>query len=278
MKVVVTGASGFLGGATLRALRRHKLDVTAVSRRPLGEAGAVRVASYARAPQGEALVHLAEARDRHLVQATGAAHEVQTLSQLDALLRNGYRAVVYVSSALVYGEGSPSPHAESDPAQPCDPYTRVKLLCEAKVLEVGGMVLRVANTYGPGMASNNVVSAVLAQVPGDGPLQVIDQTPQRDFVWVDDVAEAIACAVTRGRGPALFNIGTGIATSVGELARLALRLAGQAARPVLSTRDSTRASCLVLNPAAAAASLGWRASTSLEAGLRQLLRHKRVLA
>lgn len=274
MKVVLTGASGFLGGAALRALRRRKIDVAAVSRRAMPDAEAVRVTSYADAPQGDVLVHLAEARDRQLVLAAGERYEAEALSQLDALLRKGYRAFVYISSALVYGEDSDKAHVESDAVQPRDPYTRTKLLCEARTLEHGGVVLRVANTYGPGMAPNNVVSAVLEQVPGEGPLKVLDQGPQRDFVWVDDVGDALACAAAQARGPAKFNIGSGIATSVGGLARLVLRLAGETKRPVVSTREPGAASCVVLDPSAAEANLGWRASTSLEAGLRQLLRHR----
>jgi UDP-glucose 4-epimerase len=278
VSVVVTGASGFLGTAALRALRARALDVVAVSRRAVAERGAVRVADYSEAPQGTVLVHLAEGRDRQQVQAGGEAYEAGVLYQLEGLLRNAYRKVVYASSALVYGDHSPAPHTESDAPQPSDPYTRLKLRCEARVLEARGVVLRVSNVYGPGMAPNNVVSAVLAQASGGGPLQVLDDTPRRDFVWIDDVGEALARAVERAAGPAIINIGSGVGTSVGELARLTLRLTGHSERPVVSTRPSGTPSSVVLDVTAATAALGWGACTSLEEGLRHLLAQKKVPA
>jgi UDP-glucose 4-epimerase len=178
----------------------------------------------------------------------------------------------------VYGDHSPAPHPESDPPEPSDAYTRLKLRCEARVLEARGVVLRVSNVYGPGMAPNNVVSTVLAQASGDGPLQVLDETPRRDFVWIDDVAEALARAVERAVGPAIINIGSGVGTSVGELARLMLRLTGHSERPVVSTRPSGAPSSVVLDATEASAALGWRATTSLEEGLRHLLEQKKVPA
>jgi UDP-glucose 4-epimerase len=144
-------------------------------------------------------------------------------------------------------------------------------LCETHALDRGAVVLRVANVYGRGMAANNVVSTVLAQIPGRGPLKVMDEAPQRDFLWIGDLAEALASAALRAAGPAILNISTGVATSIGKLARLALRLAAEPERAVLSSKPSGARSCLVLDPSAARAKLGWQAATTLESGLSLLL-------
>ena len=48
--------------------------------------------------------------------------------------------------------------------------------------------MRLANVYGPGMAANNVMSDILGQVPGDGPLVVRDIAPVRDYLWIEDAA------------------------------------------------------------------------------------------
>ena len=260
MKAVLTGATGFLGAAALRVLSARGVEVVAVSRQALAEP-----------PDGDVLIHLAESSDQRLAAARGESYQAEVLGRLDTLLRRRYRRPIYISSALVYGEDSSTPHREADAPQPTGAYARLKLLCEARVLDAGGVVLRVANVYGPGMARNNVVSTVLSQIPGEGPLRVMDETPRRDFLWIGDLAEALACAAERGAGPVILNIGSGVATSVGELARLALRIAGQAERPVVSTTGPASVSCLVLDPAAARAKLGWHAGTALEQGLHMLL-------
>lgn len=258
--MVVTGASGFLGSAAVRALRSHGMEVAEVSRQAL-----------AHAPTGDVLIHLAESGDRRFADAGGERYKAEVLGHLDTLLGNGYRTPIYISSALVYGDASSDPHKESDAPRPADAYAHLKVLCETRALDRGAAVLRVANVYGPGMAPNNVISTVLGQIPGRGPLRVMDQAPRRDFLWIGDLAEALVSAALRAAGPAILNIGSGVATSIGELARLALRLAGQSDRAVLSTKPSGGSSCVALDTSAARAKLGWHAATRLDKGLSMLL-------
>jgi nucleoside-diphosphate-sugar epimerase len=204
VKVAVTGASGFLGSAAVRALPGRGMEVAAVSRQALADP-----------PAADVLIHLAESGDRRQVESGGERYRAEVLGQLDVLLRRGYRTSIYVSSAVVYGDASSAAHKESDAPRPADAYARLKLLCETRTLDAGGVVLRVANVYGPGMAPRNVISTVLAQIPGEGPLRVMDESPRRDFLWIGDLAAALACAAQRAAGPAIFNIGSGIATSIG---------------------------------------------------------------
>jgi len=104
MKVVVTGARGFIGTALLRALQDTELEVVPVGRSPkAGLPDLVVVSDYAASPVGDVLVHLAEERDLAEAQAAGQSYVGVFVEQASRLFSAGYSRIVYVSSAAVYG-------------------------------------------------------------------------------------------------------------------------------------------------------------------------------
>lgn len=227
-----------------------------------------------------------------------------TRAVLDAAGRAG-ATVVMASSAAVYGGASGRarmPVAEDAACEPANPYGATKLKCE-RLLSArykGGqpsppaaVSLRLFNVYGPALAgSSNVgvtarfaarlLSGLPPVVSGKG-LQV------RDFVHVDDVAHAFTDAMRltlspRGTaatpdGPAhrhlILNIGTGRGTSVLDLARMMLRMAGAGgpgpAVPEFGPAIPGDTEYSVSDPALAASVLGWRPAVDLADGLRGLL-------
>jgi UDP-glucose 4-epimerase len=233
----------------------------------------IQLTDYAElAPDGanQVLIHVAEPRDIAAAEADATAHAVGVRRVLMALLSKRWRHVVYASSASLYGDGVSRPRRTDEPVTPVNVYGSSKAIAESEVLAAGGAVARLANLYGPGMADNNVVSDILRQIPGTGPLTVRDATPVRDYLWVDDAARGIAdlaAALTGG----VVNFGTGRGLSVGEVARIALDLAGQPERQVVAARPAGTPSHLVLDVSATTATLGWRSQVSLEVGLRALL-------
>lgn len=278
LKVVVTGASGFLGGHVLRALAsRQNIEIIAVSRRDIS--GWIRVSDYSESPVGDVLIHLAEDGDRTRVAETGGAYEEAVNATLIALLAKDYSRVVYASSAILYGDRDMRPHFPVDPVQVNDTYSRIKRHSELAILESpAGIVGRLANVYGPGMSKNNVMSTFLQQIPGEGSVKVMDTSPVRDFLWVEDAAEGIvALALNNFRKidhGGVFNLGTGAGTSIGSLVSIALEIAGQPGRAVETKRSSGRQSSLVLDFSDTMAACGWQPKTSLRAGLTHLLRTK----
>jgi UDP-glucose 4-epimerase len=273
---VVTGASGFIGRATVAALASRGLPVLAVSRRyvDLGKfIKTVQVTSYAdlAVPMPACvLLHLAE--PRHVGEA---AHEDARLraerhGALAALLAKGWTHVVYASSAVVYGDGGSAPRRVGEPIAPHGAYAATKAANEQAVLAAGGTVARLANVYGPGMASNNVLSDILRQIPGQGPVMLRDLAPVRDYLWVDDAAAGLVALAAARRG-GVVNLGTGIGTSVGDLAGRALACAGEAGRPVVASETAGRTSYLVLDISDTAAQAGWSPEVALDDGLRRLM-------
>jgi UDP-glucose 4-epimerase len=273
MTIVVTGASGFIGSALLRRLHRSGSDCVGVARSVRDGVGTHRVGRYQDTPDAEVLVHLADNSDRIAASAAGAEYEAEALQLVDALVAKASRMFIYASSALVYGDHVQEPRRPDEPVTPIDPYTRAKLACEARVLAAGGVVARLTNVYGPGMSRNNVMSTVLDQVPGAGPLRVRDDGPVRDFLWIEDAAAAFE-AMTHRAIPGIYNLGTGTGTSIRELAQLALAAAGEHQRQIVATEPLGRGSCLVLDITRTVDHLAWQPSTTLMDGLAQLLASK----
>lgn len=278
LKVIITGASGFLGSHVLQVLAaQQNVEAIAVTRKDIS--GWCRVSDYSQSPVGDVLIHLAEDSDRAQVAKSGQAYEEKARETLVALLKKGYRRVVYISSAVLYGDADAWPHFPNDPIRIDDAYTHLKRQSELAVLELStGVVVRLSNIYGPGMSQNNVMSTILRQIPGTGSLEVMDTSPVRDFLWVEDAAEGIVSLSLRhlreGNKGKLYNLGTGIGTSIGELASMALEIAGQADRPVEGRHISGRQSKLILDFSDTTSVCGWRPRTSLRQGLTRLLHIK----
>lgn len=275
LKVVVTGATGFIGGRVLRLLREHsQVELVPVSRQRIPHLCCV--TDYAQSPSGDVLIHLAENCDRGQVANLGTAYEESVTASLLALLAKGYNRTVYASSAVLYGDKDARPHLTSDRVVISDAYARVKYQSELAVLNsAGGMVVRLANVYGHGMSENNVLSAILRQIPGSGVLSVIDASPVRDFISVDDVAEGIVALALRhnnnGNTGGLYNLGTGIGTSIEALANAALDIAGQSDRRVETKSNTSTQSSLVLDYNQTTYDYGWEPQITLRQGLTALL-------
>jgi UDP-glucose 4-epimerase len=273
---VVTGASGFIGHATVAALARRGMPVLAAARQKMVMQKPIQTAqvgSYAelRPPDADSvLVHLAEPRDIGSVECGGQTFIAERRRVLADLLAKNWAHFVYVSSAAVYGDEAEASRRADDAIVLRGAYARAKVACEDEVLARGGAVARLANVYGPGMAANNVVSDILRQVPGEGVLIVQNRKPVRDYLWIDDAAEGLAAlAVSGKRG--IFNFGTGVGTSVEALARVALRCAGEPDRSVGVSHGAERESYLVLDISATAQELGWTPKVALAQGLKILL-------
>lgn len=271
MRIVVTGASGFVGGALVRRLRRSSMEVIAASRREI-PAG-LRVADYAEVPSADVLIHLAQDADRGRVNSEGAAAERSAEATLSQLLMKGYSKIVYASSAALYSDKIAAAHGVDDKLHVTDAYTRIKANSEAAVLSGRNrnVVARLANVYGPGMSAANVVTAIVGQIAGDGPIRVRDTAPVRDFIWHEDVAEALAFMAT-APGEGVFNVGTGVGTSIAELVHIGLEVAGQSQRPVEASCASASPSTLVLDCSHTRRQYGWQSTVSLREGLAMLLR------
>ena len=273
-RLTVLGASGFLGRALLGAARSRHFEVRAVTRGHRADFGpdveVSVVADYLSIPaprdSQESLVHLAESN------LVGGSHDAAAaLRVVDAAADRGYAYLCYASSAAVYGDRSDVPHRASGTAVPAGDYGRSKLQCEARVRAAGGGAARLTNLIGPGQSRASVLTRILEQIPGRGPLRLRSLAPVRDFCWVTDAADAIVAACEAGLQGA-FNVGAGESVSIGELARRALDVAGEGARAVEAEETAeAAASMLRVDISETAAACGWSPATSLSRALEILV-------
>jgi UDP-glucose 4-epimerase len=237
------------------------------------------VRDYTEAPVADVLIHLAADSDRARAQAAKECYVRDTERVLKGLLAKPYKKIIYSSSAVLYGDQAATPHRPDEPVHSFDAYSWAKYEGEKLVLDSGrGIVVRLTNLYGPGMASVNVLSTILNQVKEDGsnPLKLWDDGPVRDFLWIEDAAEALTLMakqdVAKPKAAAIYNLASGQGVSVGDLARMALAIAGQPSRPVVPTKPSGKPSVLLLDIADTKADFGWSPRTELKDGLAALVR------
>jgi nucleoside-diphosphate-sugar epimerase len=251
--ILVTGAAGFLGRAVIEQLALMGRPATGIARRALP--GVQQVSDYAEAPAASVIIHLAEEADRAVANRLGDAYADAAARIMCSLVSRAGR-VVYASSGTVYGDGNESPCTPATPVLASDTYSQSKLRNESLVRDAGGTVLRLANLYGSGMSSTNVVSDIARQLGSAGPLRVRDDTPVRDFLRVEDAARAIALAAMSG-GTGTFNVGSGTGFSIRELAGIALLATGQLEREIVASQSSSRRSINILDVDDTQRCLGW---------------------
>jgi UDP-glucose 4-epimerase len=275
LRVVVTGASGFLGGYVLQTLAAYPdIDIVPVTRRQV--TGWYSVENYSQSPPGDVLIHLAQDNNREQVAKSGPQYQQKALATIAELLKKHYSCVVFASSAVLYGDKSHFPHKPTDPVQIEEVYAQLKYQCELAVLNhPSGRVVRLSNVYGLGMSQNNVISTILRQMPETGALHIMDSSPVRDFLWVEDAAQGIISLALKLYGEfvpqKIFNLGTGVGTSVGALARMALDISGQPTRPITSLNTTGRPSTLTLDFSYTTSACGWVPKTFLKDGIAKLL-------
>jgi len=263
LTVVVTGASGFIGRVLVHAIARRGIPVIAVTRSSAtGPEGVwTRVADYRDTPStpDAILVHLAEQANIPAANQRGAAHVADVCSLVSALIAKGFRRIIYASSGQVYRSGA-------------DPYLSGKRGAEKLVLAAGGAVARLANVYGPGMSAQTLIGDIMRQIPGSGALRLRNTAPRRDFLWVEDAADGLA-AIALGNKPGIFDLGTGVSISAGDMARFALAAAGEQDRPILSDIAACGDDDVIsLDMAPVRTEFGWAAKVDAPAGLARLVK------
>jgi UDP-glucose 4-epimerase len=171
---------------------------------------------------------------------THRANITGTITVFDAIRRQGSRIpVVYASSAAVYGDAATVPIAETEPRTPLSAYGADKYSCElharvaSHVHGIPTVGLRFFNVYGPRQDPKSPYSGVISifceRIAAGQPINIFGDGGQtRDFVYVADVVAALLAAMALQPNDApVFNVCTGIPTSVQALAALIAELAGQ---------------------------------------------------
>jgi UDP-glucose 4-epimerase len=305
MRAIVTGGAGFIGSNLVDALLDRGDEVTVVDDLSTGRAenldGAIARgakllvldirdaadldSAFAQA-RPEAVFHLAAQIDVRKSVADPAWDSTinvgGTINVLGAALAHGARRVVNSSTGgAIYGDARRIPSPERTPALPEAPYGQSKLAAEGyiglfeRLHGLNAVTLRYGNVYGPRqdpLGEAGVIAIFCGKLEDGGtPTIYGDGTQTRDFVYVGDVVAAnLAAASARARGP--INIGTGVETSVIEIAGLLRELSGNAAfapRFEPARPGELARSCLDIGRARR--TLRWEPAVPIREGLRRTL-------
>jgi len=270
--VLVTGASGFLGRYVVASLPSLSGATIIPVSRTIVLPGGLMLRDYCECPKVDLLIHLAEEPDRIKVNREGESYLQRSSDIVKSLLACASGRLIYASSAVVYGDQGQQPFTTDAMVHGNDTYSKSKLINEKLVLDGGGCVVRLSNLVGLGMSLNNVVSDILAQVPQTGQLFVRDDTPVRDYLAVEDAARAIAMLAIEVPSE-IVNVGSGLGTSVRQLAEMVLSIAGQNDRKILAATSSQRESFNVLDIDDTISMIGWRPLSTLHDILNQLIKN-----
>lgn len=206
-----------------------------------------------------------------------------TVAVMEAMRDAGVSRVVLASSGAIYGEQPQQPVLEEMSPRPTSPYAVSKLAAEYYVNTIGDLwgietvALRIFNAYGPGQAippsHAPVIPQFVQQALGKGSLIVHGDGKQtRDFVYIDDVVEALITAATAsGINREVINVGLGQETSVNELVRTIEQVAGCEIHSLHVPTESGGVSRLVADLTLARHKLNYEPQVDLKAGLRLLL-------
>lgn len=240
-KVLVVGASGFVGQSVVRYLLNRGERISAASRRPFDLPSG---ASWVQLPdltlsnnnwtpileEVDSIVYLAARvhvmNDRHDSPLTAykAVNCEAAVSLAQAAARCGVRRFIYISSVKVNGESSQKPLTEVDEVNPKDPYGISKLDAEQELLALGRntnlevVILRPPLIYGPGVKANFMA---LAKLSGRGiPLPIGAIHNQRSMIYVENLADLIAVVLKHPAASGeVFFASDGQDLSTPELAR-----------------------------------------------------------
>ncbi|TQK72242.1 MULTISPECIES: NAD-dependent epimerase/dehydratase family protein [unclassified Nocardioides] len=195
---------------------------------------------------------------------------------------HGVKRVVYCSSASVYGDPEKLPMHEDDVLNPQTPYCISKRAGEdllgffQRERGLSWVALRFFNVYGPGQKTQAYYTSVINHFVNrvrNGEPPIIDGKGEQsmDFIHVHDIARAVALALDSEKDNVPVNVGTGIDTSIKELAEILIEAVGSDVEPIFNPRD-----VLVSRRAAdvqrAKEVLGFEASIEVRKGMTELVR------
>jgi GDP-L-fucose synthase len=293
-KVFVAGAKGMVGSALVRRLQALGYDnILAPGRNELDLLDAEAVRRFLEAERPDYIFIAAARVGGILANNTYRADFIRDNLLIELNLVHGahlagVQRLMFLGSSCIYPRDCPQPIREdyllTGPLeQTNEPYAIAKIagikLCESYNRQHGRQYVSVmpTNLYGPNdnydLNNSHVLPALLrkaveAAESGERELQVWGSgSPRREFLYVDDLADACIFLMEQGYDGPLVNVGTGEDVTIRELAETVMKVAGFEGQIVFdaSRPDGTPRKLLDVSRLHA---LGWRASTTLEAGIR----------
>jgi UDP-glucose 4-epimerase len=285
VKILVTGASGFIGRHLCRRLLRDGHDIHATSRRVMFGGGALtwHLADFADlaaasrvigAVKPDIVYHLAGAvgarPDFALVLPTFHSLLASTVNLLVAAREHDCRRIILCGSLT-------EPALDGDMMTPQAPYAAAKWAAAGyarmfhSLYDTPVVMLRPFMPYGPGQAQTKLIPSVTLSLLRREPPRLSSGKYSSDWVYIADVIEGfVAAATTPGIEGKTIDLGTGSLVPMTQIVDNLFTIVGHDVTPQFGALpDRPGENAITADTATAAEDLGWRAKTSLESGLRK---------
>jgi UDP-glucose 4-epimerase len=287
MRIFLTGGSGFIGRYTLEELKKRGHRLLVLSRKTHREHGADFIKGdlsdiekwkgRLKKFKPEAAVHLAWEGIPDFSYARSVKNLEGGLALFSALAEVGCKKIVVPGTGFECGSRvGKIPDIIS--VAPYNSFTAAKHslhIMGEEVAKEGRMDFiwfRPYNPYGHGQRAGSIIPYIIRCVADKTPLTLRNPLAQGDFIYITDVARAIAAAVMRGKGRVTYNTGSGYLTPVRDIAKMICKEMG-ASRAYCN--DFARTAKGKLFPAAyadlakAKKELGWRPTTGMKEGIKK---------
>ena len=296
MKYIVTGGAGFIGSNIVKKLVSKGNNVTVIDNLYTGKESNLEAVKDKIIFLKDSILNI-DLLEKEMKNIDGVFHQAALASVQDSFSKpdeyhnvnvngtenilkmakkNNFK-VVYASSSSVYGNPEKIPIKESDSKNPINPYAETKLKKEGlavKYSKIGVKVigLRYFNVFGNGQSKEyaGVVKLFLERIQNKLPPKINgDGLQARDFVFVEDVANANIMAMESNVDHAFFNVGTNTNISVTELAHLMIKAANLDIKPIFGAALKGDVKITIADISLIKKSLGWNPTITIEEWLKQ---------
>lgn len=290
-KAIILGASGFIGVNLARRLAENGFDLTCFARSATDHwpTGSRVILGNLVNPPSELLEAMNGAVVFHLISstrptaATGeavaeiATNLMATVSLLEATRHVDCRWVFSSSGGTVYGQTDAARISEEHPNVPISSYGTVKLAIERyfslyhRLYGLDFVTARISNPFGPyqsAIGGQGLVAALFDRIAAGRPVEIWgDGKNIRDYVYIDDVTEALLLLGERGRAGETYNVGSGVGSTVSELVAKISAILGVSAEVVYAPARGIDVRRNVLDIGKIGHELGWRPAHTLDEGV-----------
>lgn len=281
LKILLTGADGFIGKYLVSKLKKLGYDVTGISKRECDITNKKVVKNLFKEKNFGIIFHLAAFTPQKLEEEKDfenlfSVNVLGTLNLLETSLEKGVKKFIYSSSSSVYNRQDISIPAKEEYVSPENIYGISKLagenLCEIfrKKHKLKTISLRYSSVYGFGQKEGSVLPIFIEKALKDEDIVIFGKGERtQDFIYVEDVVEAnIKSVFSKTEG--VFNIGSGKETSMIELAKTILEVFSESKSQIIKKQvDNYNEGRFFLNIQKARKELGFVARYSLKEGLRK---------
>lgn len=279
-KILVTGATGFVGRSLLPKLENLGHKVLKLSSKD----GDIAIEeTWSKLSSADIVIHLA-AKTSVLESWTKSFDYVNcnllgTINALNYCKKNEAK-LIFLSSYL-YGNTDELPISESAILKPTNPYALSKLFSEqacefyAKSENINIVILRPFNIFGPGQSDSYLIQTIISQVINGGIVKVKDLVPKRDYIYIEDLTDAIIDSLKINSTFEVFNIGSGKSYSVFDVINIVQELVKKKLK-IESSNERRKEEIMdtVADIQRAKLFLNWEPKISLKEGIQNIISYK----